>query len=63
MPLPALVNAGHGAFDDWMRSRGQLGGQHKVPRMDSSGKLTGELVAFLRGQALIVSELPEGSLG
>jgi len=62
LPLPALVNAGPGGFDDWMRSRGQLGGQHKVPRMDSSGRLTGELVAFLRGQGRIVGELPEGPL-
>ena len=62
LPIPALISAGRGGFDDWMRSRGQLGGQHKVPRMDSSGKLTGELVAFLRGQGRIVSELPEGPL-
>ena len=41
LPLPALVVARPGGFDDWMRSRGKLGGQHKVPRMDSSGKLTG----------------------
>ena len=31
-----------------MRSRGKLGGQHKVPRMDSSGALTGGLLSFLR---------------
>ena len=37
-----------GAFDDWMRSRGKLGGQHKVPRMDNAGTLTGQLVGFLR---------------
>ena len=60
LPLPALVSASPGGFDDWMRSRGQLGGQHKVPRMDSSGKLTGELVAFLRGQGRIMGEVPEG---
>jgi hypothetical protein len=62
LPLPALVSAGPGAFDAWMRSRGQLGGQHKVPRMDSSGKLTGELLAFLRTQGQVVAELPEGTL-
>jgi hypothetical protein len=47
LPPPTLVVANPGAFDDWMRSRGKLGGQHKVPRMDSSGKLTGELRKFL----------------
>jgi hypothetical protein len=61
LPLPALVSAGSGAFDAWMRSRGQLGGQHKVPRMDSSGKLTAELLAFLRTQGHVVAELPEGA--
>jgi len=29
----------HG-FAEWMKSRGKLGGQHKVPRMDNSGELT-----------------------
>jgi hypothetical protein len=62
LPLPALLSAGTGGFDDWMRSRGQLGGQHKVPRMDSSGRLTAELMTFLRGHGLIAGELPEGPL-
>jgi hypothetical protein len=62
LPLPALISAGPGAFEAWMRSRGQLGGQHKVPRMDSAGKLTAELVAFLRAQGQVVAELPEGVL-
>jgi hypothetical protein len=49
LPLPSLVVARPGAFDDWMRARGQLGGQHKVPRIDSTGKLTAELLNFLSG--------------
>ena len=48
LPLPAVLVVRPGGFDDWMRSRGKLGGQHKVPRMDGSGRLTDELVAFLR---------------
>jgi hypothetical protein len=32
-----------GGFAAWLRSLGKLGGQHKVPRMDNSGTLTGEL--------------------
>jgi hypothetical protein len=32
-----------GGFTDWMRRRGKLGGQHKVPRMDNSGAITNEL--------------------
>jgi hypothetical protein len=26
-----------GAFAEWLRARGKVGGQHKVPRMDNSG--------------------------
>jgi hypothetical protein len=36
-----------GGFADWMRSRGKLGGQHKVPRMDNTGQLTLQLDSFL----------------
>jgi hypothetical protein len=35
-----------GGFADWMRSQGKLGGQHKVPRMDNTGRLTEQLDAF-----------------
>jgi GH3 auxin-responsive promoter len=47
LPAPTLVIAPPGAFDDWMRTRGKLGGQNKVPRMDSTGKLTAQLLSFL----------------
>jgi hypothetical protein len=62
LPLPALVVAAPGTFDDWMRSRGKLGGQHKVPRMDSTGKLTGELLSFVGSEGRIRGELAEGSV-
>ena len=48
LPRPALVVAGPGAFNAWMRSRGKLGGQNKVPRMDNEGTLTRQLVGYLR---------------
>ncbi|HEX8203395.1 MAG TPA: GH3 auxin-responsive promoter family protein [Isosphaeraceae bacterium] len=57
LPPPAMAVARPGAFDDWMRSRGQLGGQHKVPRMDSSGALTAALVAFLRDSGRMEVEI------
>ncbi len=61
MPLPALVVAKPGGIDAWMRSRGKLGGQHKVPRMDNAGTLTAEIVALLRGSDRIEAELPAGA--
>jgi hypothetical protein len=60
LPLPAVVVASPGGFDDWMRSRGKLGGQHKVPRMDSSGRLTAELLAFLNEGGRVAGALAEG---
>ena len=53
LPPPALVEASPGGFDDWMRSRGKLGGQHKVPRMDGEGKLTTHLVSHLQQQGRV----------
>jgi hypothetical protein len=58
LPAPALIVAGRGGFDAWMRSRGKLGGQHKVPRMDGTGLITGELVEFLRTHRNVRFELP-----
>jgi hypothetical protein len=58
--LPELVSAIPGGFDDWMRARGKLGGQHKVPRMDSAGTLTAELLQFLASQELTGATLEHG---
>jgi hypothetical protein len=48
---PEVIVVRRGGFADWMRSRGQLGGQHKVPRMDNSGRLTEELTGWFHGEA------------
>jgi hypothetical protein len=47
MLAPQVCPVRRGGFADWLRSRGQLGGQHKVPRMDNSGQMTAELTQFL----------------
>ena len=60
LPLPAVVVARPGGFDAWMRARGKLGGQHKVPRMDSTGKLTSELVELLGRDGLLGAQLKPG---
>ena len=33
---PAVIVAKSGSFEAWMRRRGKLGGQNKVPRMDNT---------------------------
>jgi len=62
LPLPGLVVAGPGGFDEWMRSRGKLGGQNKVPRMDNAGSLTEDLVGFLRREGRVAAELEPGPI-
>jgi hypothetical protein len=61
LPAPSLIVARPGSFEAWMRRRGKLGGQHKVPRMDNSGTLTLELMEFLRETGRVAIEVdPRG---
>ena len=60
LPLPAMLVVRPGGIDAWMRSRGKLGGQHKVPRMDNSGALTAQMVGMLREAGMVERELVEG---
>jgi hypothetical protein len=43
MLAPEVVPVPRGGFAEWLRARGKVGGQHKVPRMDNSGGITREL--------------------
>ena len=45
---PEVVPVPRGGFAEWMRAHGKLGGQHKVPRMDNSGRITAELSDWFR---------------
>jgi hypothetical protein len=44
---PEVVAVSAGGFTAWMRSRGKVGGQHKVPRMDGTGTRTQEITRWL----------------
>jgi len=46
MLAPEVVAVPRGGFAEWLRARGKVGGQHKVPRMDNSGAITAELSRF-----------------
>jgi len=39
-----IVKARRGLFSDWLKSKGKLGGQHKVPRLSNSRKNIDELI-------------------
>lgn len=53
MRLPEVRAVRRGGFAEWLRSKGKLGGQHKVPRMDNGGQLTGELTAWLQANGFV----------
>ncbi len=44
-PLELIV-ARNGLFEDWLRSRGKMGGQHKVPRLCNDRKIIDEVLAL-----------------
>ncbi|WP_337174376.1 GH3 auxin-responsive promoter family protein [Paludisphaera sp.] len=57
IPAPAVLAARPGTFEGWMRRRGKLGGQNKVPRMDASGALTRDLADYARAAGLVDAEV------
>ena len=46
---PQILAVKTGTFEGWMKSRGQLGGQHKVPRVIANAQLFQSLRDFARG--------------
>jgi len=46
---PTLVVGPPGIFAAWMKSRGKLGGQNKVPRIITDAALLADLWAFAEG--------------
>jgi hypothetical protein len=41
---PRIIVAREGVFYDWLRQKGKLGGQHKVPRLSNDRKYIDELL-------------------
>ncbi|MBP5360055.1 MAG: GH3 auxin-responsive promoter family protein [Bacteroidaceae bacterium] len=42
-----IVKAPRGMFDQWLKSKGKLGGQHKVPRLCNDRKIADEILAMI----------------
>jgi hypothetical protein len=42
-----IVKARTGLFNDWLKAKGKLGGQHKIPRLSNSRKNIDELLELL----------------
>ena len=41
-----IIQARPGLFEDWLKSKGKLGGQHKIPRLSNSRKNIEEMLAM-----------------
>ena len=41
---PEVVEARQGLFNDWLRLKGKLGGQHKIPRLGNSRDIIEQLL-------------------
>jgi hypothetical protein len=63
MLAPEVISLPPGTFASWMHSRGKLGGQHKVPRMDNTGRLTEELTDWFRAEGAKPNLVPCARLG
>lgn len=46
LSFPQLTIARTGLFEDWLKSKNKLGGQHKIPRLMNDRKLMEELLNF-----------------
>ncbi|MDR0798202.1 MAG: GH3 auxin-responsive promoter family protein, partial [Dysgonamonadaceae bacterium] len=44
---PEIIVAREGVFHDWLKEKGQLGGQHKVPRLSNSRTIIEEILQLL----------------
>ena len=42
-----LISAPRGLFNEWLKSRGKLGGQHKVPRLSNNRDIIEQVLAFM----------------
>ncbi|HEX8462288.1 MAG TPA: GH3 auxin-responsive promoter family protein [Segetibacter sp.] len=46
LKMPVVQAMKKGVFEDWLRSKGKLGGQHKVPRLSNDRKYVDEILAI-----------------
>lgn len=58
MEKPEFIAVPNGFFKEWMRKKGKLGGQHKVPRISSNR----ELISDMLNDLLLVNQ-PTGKAG
>jgi len=45
--MPQIHQAPEGTFYKWMKTRGKLGGQHKVPRLANERRYVEEILGMM----------------
>jgi hypothetical protein len=45
--MPVIHSIKKGIFNAWLKSKGKLGGQHKVPRLSNNRKYLDEIMSFI----------------
>ena len=45
--MPLVKSLKKGVFTEWLRSKGKLGGQHKVPRLSNDRNYIEEITGFI----------------
>ena len=45
-----IIPARKGLFNDWLKSKGKLGGQHKVPRLSNNRDIIEQIIALNRSK-------------
>lgn len=63
LKAPQIVTLAPGTFAAWMKKRGKLGGQNKVPRIITKREMLSELIEFVRDprEAPVQPEAAQGS--
>ena len=44
LQMPEIVVARKGVFNDWLKEKGKLGGQHKIPRLSNDRKIIDDIL-------------------
>lgn len=47
LEMPQVIQAPHGTFYSWMKKRGKIGGQNKIPRLSNNRQYLDELLELL----------------
>jgi hypothetical protein len=50
--MPIVHALAHGTFNEWLRSKGKLGGQHKIPRLSNERNIVEEILTIIEHQKI-----------